>query len=237
MYGIREHRPEPCQQRRSPNPTLSPAPSSRHSGHRRWRAGRDRAELWRDLNCTSSAGRPAGNDNTRSTILDSARKAFAANGFNGASIRGIAADAGVDPSTVIHFFGTKDGLFAAVVKDVAQLAEPLLHALQREESGRDLVRTYLGIWEQEEAGAAMRAIIRTAIGSDTAMELFRDSMSRPMREAAGGKIKGELVMMQLICIGLARSIMKLPELAAADADVIAEQVGPLLDNIRSRRGR
>ena len=99
------------------------------------------------------------------------------------------------------------------------------------------MRTYLGIWEQEEAGAAMRAIIRTAIGSDTAMELFRDSMSRPMREAAGGKIKGELVMMQLICIGLARSIMKLPELAAADADVIAEQVGPLLDNIRSRRGR
>ena len=42
--------------------------------------------------------------------------AFRRHGYDGATIRRIAADAGVDPALVHHFFGTKERLFAAAVR-------------------------------------------------------------------------------------------------------------------------
>ena len=61
-------------------------------------------------------GRRGGDSGTREAILDAARKRFAAHGYDGATIRRIAADAGVDPALVHHFFGTKERLFAAAVR-------------------------------------------------------------------------------------------------------------------------
>src|SRR4051812_37033335 len=66
-----------------------------------------------DLASAARSGRRPGNPDTRREILDSARKVFAANGFNKASIRRIAAGAGVDPALVHHYFGSKDELFLA----------------------------------------------------------------------------------------------------------------------------
>ncbi|MGE6786703.1 TetR/AcrR family transcriptional regulator [Ensifer adhaerens] len=182
---------------------------------------------------TRVAGRPAGSDSTRSAILKSARDAFATAGYSGASIRAIATEAGVDPSTVIHFFTTKDGLFQAVIQDVAQTSAPLLEALRNRASGTELVKTYLTIWDNAESGPAMQAIIRTSFSSTRAMELFRATQTRSFLEAVASVTKdplsAELVMMQLIAIGMGRFIAALPELSSQPIDVLAERVGPLLD--------
>jgi len=182
-------------------------------------------------------GRPAGTDSTRAAILEHARNAFATTGYSGTSIRAVAADVGVDPSTAIHFFGTKEGLFQAVIKDVAQATPPLLDAFHRRACGTELVKIYLDIWENEEAGAAMRAIVRTAIGSDKAMTLLRGTMMRSVLDAAaaatGSPLDAELVAMQLISLGLGRYIAQLPELASQDINTIAERVGPTLDRYLS----
>src|SRR3954471_23687756 len=61
-------------------------------------------------------GRPSGRSPSRQKILDVARRAFPANGYNETSLRGIARDAGVDPSLVVQQFGSKAGLFAAVIE-------------------------------------------------------------------------------------------------------------------------
>ena len=61
-------------------------------------------------------GRRPGNPDTRQAILAAARTAFAERGFDGASIRHIAAAAGVDPALVHHYFGTKDQLFLAAMQ-------------------------------------------------------------------------------------------------------------------------
>lgn len=139
----------------------------------------------------------------------------------------------MDPSTLIHFFGTKDGLFQAVVKDVAQAIPPLLDAFRRQARGAELVRVYLEIWENEEAGAAMRAIVRTSIGSERAMALFRETITRSVLEAMAtttrSPLDAELAMMQLISLGLGRYIAQRPELAGQDVNTIAERVGPVLD--------
>ena len=60
-------------------------------------------------------GRRGGDSGTRDDILRAARDLFAARGYDGASLRAIAAQAGVDPALIRHFFGDKDGLFAATL--------------------------------------------------------------------------------------------------------------------------
>ena len=56
-------------------------------------------------------GRRPGTSSSREEILAAARSRFAADGYDGATIRGIAASAGVDPGLVRHYFGSKEHLF------------------------------------------------------------------------------------------------------------------------------
>jgi AcrR family transcriptional regulator len=60
-------------------------------------------------------GRRPGRRDTRAEIVDAARAAFAERGYDGASLRGIARDAGVDPSLVHHYFDGKAALFVAAL--------------------------------------------------------------------------------------------------------------------------
>lgn len=71
---------------------------------------------------------------TREAILDSAMRRFARQGFEGSGVREIAADAGVTAALVNRYFGSKEGLFAAVIErafDVGDLLECDLSELAR----------------------------------------------------------------------------------------------------------
>ena len=65
-------------------------------------------------------GRPSRSDgesaDRRAAILVAARESFAAQGFRGTTIRGVARAAGVDPALVHHYFGSKDDLFLAALE-------------------------------------------------------------------------------------------------------------------------
>ena len=93
-------------------------------------------------------GRRRGPTTTRAVILEVAARRFAEAGYDATSLRAIASEAGVDPAVVVHFFGSKQGLFQAavgwpfdpsdVLADVTgQGAEPL---------AAGLARTFLGFW-------------------------------------------------------------------------------------------
>jgi AcrR family transcriptional regulator len=56
----------------------------------------------------------------KARIRDAAIEQFAAEGYAGASIRGVAASAGVSPALVIHHFGSKEGLRQAVDEAVVR---------------------------------------------------------------------------------------------------------------------
>jgi AcrR family transcriptional regulator len=62
-------------------------------------------------------------DITKDAILDAATQLFAAQGFDGASIRMITAAAGTNLGAITYHFGTKDALFEAVI---ARSVEPLV---------------------------------------------------------------------------------------------------------------
>src|ERR687891_2496194 len=61
------------------------------------------------------SGRRPGRSGTREAILAAAGRHFAQHGYDRASLRGIAAEAGVDQKLIAHFFGSKQRLFVAAV--------------------------------------------------------------------------------------------------------------------------
>ncbi|PIE27589.1 MAG: TetR family transcriptional regulator, partial [Micrococcales bacterium] len=61
-------------------------------------------------------GRRRGSPDTRQQILDAARTLFAQRGFSATSVRAVARKAAVDPALIHHYFGSKDGLFLAIVE-------------------------------------------------------------------------------------------------------------------------
>ncbi len=56
-------------------------------------------------------------DARRREILDAAFEVFASAGFRGGSLKDIGARIGIDPSTILHHFGSKEALLRAVLDD------------------------------------------------------------------------------------------------------------------------
>lgn len=63
----------------------------------------------------------------REALLDSARKLFSSQGFNGVSIRSLAREAGVNSAMIHYYFGDKRGLYREML---SQSAEPVLELLR-----------------------------------------------------------------------------------------------------------
>ncbi len=106
-------------------------------------------------------------DTTRAAILTAARRRFAADGFRKATIRAIAADADIDPSMVMRYYGNKDGLFAAAVE--VDLDLPDLGAAAPDTLGELLVRQFLVLWERPPRDEILLTLLRCAVTDDTAV--------------------------------------------------------------------
>src|SRR5919108_3063906 len=97
---------------------------------------------------TPRTGRRRGNSSSREDILKAARKLFAKRGYQGATMRAIAKEAGVDASLIVHFFGNKLNLFSEAVQWPfdPEVEMPKLFADGRGNVGRNAVRLVLRIW-------------------------------------------------------------------------------------------
>jgi AcrR family transcriptional regulator len=171
-------------------------------------------------------------------VLAAARTAFAERGYDGATIRGIATAAGVDPALVHHYFGSKDKLFLAAVHAPADPGELLPHALEgsREDLGANLVRTFLTVWDGPARPAAL-ALVRSAVGNEWTAKLLREFLvSQVLRRvlgtldlpAAEREARGALVASQLIGVVMARYVLRLEPLASASHDSLVASLGPTL---------
>jgi AcrR family transcriptional regulator len=86
--------------------------------------------------------KPGSNEGLKSIIL-AARHAFAAHGFDGASLRQISAEAGVLHTAMLYHFPTKDALWKAVMADMFEALEARFAgviAAQSANETRDLAR-------------------------------------------------------------------------------------------------
>jgi AcrR family transcriptional regulator len=203
------------------------------------RAGRRRADR-------AHSGRRAGDSGTREAILDSARRQFADRGYDGATIRGIAADAGVDPALVHHFYGTKERLFAAAMSMPVVPSEVLTAALAQAAGagmGEQLVRMALTVWESTEVHGVFLGLLRSALTSEPAADMFRgfitDAILGPIAAAARSRdpagsadeaaYRAGIVATQMLGLALSRYVLKLEPVASASHAELAATIGPTLD--------
>ncbi|MEU4715966.1 TetR family transcriptional regulator [Micromonospora purpureochromogenes] len=181
-------------------------------------------------------GRRPGNPDTRQAILAAARTTFAERGFDAASIRVIAAAAGVDPALVHHYFGSKEELFRATVEiplDPAELL-PVVLAGGVDGVGERLVRTFLGVWDSP-AGKAAVALLRSAVNNDWTARLLREFLvTQVLRRVldhldvppAELPLRGSLVATQMVGLAMMRYVIRLEPVASADPETLVRAIGP-----------
>jgi len=199
------------------------------------------------------SGRRVGDSGTREAILAAARARFGDLGYDRATIRGIADDAGVDAALVHHFYGSKDQLFAAAMRLPVNPRQVLAAALAPETRGEDqslgehLLQTVLGVWEVAEIRATFLGLLRSAPTSEQAVVMLREFLAGAIlgplataaRQAAPGAdgqdagYRAALVASQVLGLGLTRYVLEVEPLAqASSADLIAA-IAPNLDRYLS----
>ena len=176
-----------------------------------------------------SPAAPRRSDATRAAILAAAREHFAAGGYQAATIRAIAAAAGIDPALVMRYYGNKEGLFAAAAEFDLRL--PDLSTLPRSQVGATLVNHFLDRWEGDEA---LMALLRSAISNTTARERMQSIFATQVAPQVG-KLSGlprneaaartGLVASQILGLALCRYVLELPPVARLPRAEIARRVG------------
>jgi len=181
-------------------------------------------------------GRRPGAGGTRDEILAAARSHFAEVGYDGATIRGIAAAAKVDPKLVMHYFESKEGVFRAAVDFPIDPAEVIPGVLEPglDRLGGRLVRFFLETWESP-AGSPLLALIRSVVANESAATLMREFVSREILarvaealELDQPQLRASLAASQLIGLAMLRYVVKVEPLASASPRRVAGWIGPTL---------
>jgi AcrR family transcriptional regulator len=183
----------------------------------------------------SPAGRRPGNGDTRQDVLDAARECFATSGYDGATIRAIAAKAGVDPALVHHFFGAKTNLFAAAMELPAPEVLPGLLDGEVDGVGERVVRTFLTLWEDPNTRSRFLAVVRSAVRYEAAATMLRSFLSREVLgvrarnlDTPDADLRASLVGSQLIGLAMARYVVKVQPLASASVEAVVAAYAPTI---------
>jgi AcrR family transcriptional regulator len=186
-------------------------------------------------------GRRPGANETREAILAAARDAFAALGYEKATIRGIAREAGVDPALVHHFYGSKEDVFKAAVSDVlAPIAEAMDGVGRGADPGRTsdrLARVLVGLWEREPTKGALVGAVRAAVTSETAAGLLRGIVQEhtiaavaASTEQPDAELRANLIGATMVGITVARQVLAVEPIASLGEDALTGVVAGVIEH-------
>lgn len=172
---------------------------------------------------------------TRRRILETARAVFAEVGYERATIRGIAITAGVDKSSVIKYFGTKQALFREAVHWEIPVAE--MTSDDPAQTIDNYARSMLSAWTAD-PNSPMAVLLRTAMTSDDAADILRrhitaeavDAVAHTI-DAPDARLRAALISAMLMGIATQRFILRMADLADADIDDVLRLVAPLLQRL------
>lgn len=169
---------------------------------------------------------------TRAAILDSARVRFAKEGYDGASLREMAADVGVDPALVCRYFGSKEELLVEVLNassdpgeffqgDPAKFGErvaDLLLGEERDARNLDCLLIMLRSVSSPKAAEAIRRSSRANFHDPFALWLGGDDAQMRAR-LAGGVMMG---------ISIARTLTDDLDLSPEERDRLRVRLADIL---------
>ncbi|WP_084736011.1 TetR family transcriptional regulator [Actinophytocola xinjiangensis] len=182
-------------------------------------------------------GRRPGRTQTREEILTAARNQFAARGYTATTIRGIAAEAGVNPALVHHFFGSKDQIFVAALNlpfNPATLVTTVLDG-PRERIGERIVRLFLRLWGDPATRTPFFALVRSVSSNEEVAAQLRQFMEN----AVLAKVADALdlpplrltgAVSQMVGLVMVRYVIGAEPLASATEDEVVALVAPVLQH-------
>jgi AcrR family transcriptional regulator len=176
---------------------------------------------------------------TRAAILQSARRAFAQAGYDGAGVREIAAGAGVTAMLVNRYFGSKERLFAeAVAESMASTSVLGPQITKSGASGRQIAAVLVGITKAQDTPLEGFQIMLRSASSARAARIARKLIESHHQQSIAAALDGRLaaqragVMLALIAgFQLMRQVLELPALAKADPAALVKVLGPVFDRL------
>jgi AcrR family transcriptional regulator len=169
---------------------------------------------------------------TEKRILGAARELFSRSGYDRTTIRAVAAEADVDPALVMHYFGSKEELFAAAIH--VDLEETLAGP---EDELAERMLAKLGDKLQKEPVDTL-AMLRSMLTNEQAAEGVRHAMARECAQMVGSTIGGadatlraELLSATMIGVMVGRYLLQLDRLRDADPAEITEILRPCFHSL------
>ncbi len=178
-------------------------------------------------------GRPRNAVVTRSVILEAARSRFIEQGYDGASLRDIASDSGVDVAS--RYFGSKDDLFRAALTSDRQ-PDGLLEG-DLSDFGERLARMFIFDAPQQTKFEKLLMILRSA-SSPKAAEVIRtcgeETFYRPLAEQLGGAnapVRARLTAALITGLAILRALDEDFLLTSEDRQELCRRAGEILQLI------
>jgi AcrR family transcriptional regulator len=181
---------------------------------------------------------------TRDEILAAARRLFAERGYEGASMRAIAAEAGVDAALITHFFGSKAKLLGAAIEWPFDPDRELPRLLKAgpDGAGERLVALFVRIWDSEGTRHPVITLLRAATTEPAAAELLttfmRDRLFGPLLAALRSdqpELRTNLLAAQLGGLALVRYVLGFEPLASARPREVVRWAGPTIQRYLTER--
>ena len=172
-------------------------------------------------------------DRTRAAILAAARERFAADGYAKATIRAIAAQAGIDPSMVMRYYGSKEKLLAAAADFGLEL--PDVSRIPPSVWSEGLVRHLLDTCERNDT---MIALMRLAATQETAAERSRWIITHQIEPLIATiepdpelvSRRAALLATQMMGLAFSRYVLKLPAVVSMTHDEIVAWLAPVVQH-------
>ncbi|WP_338572268.1 TetR family transcriptional regulator [Arachnia propionica] len=177
-------------------------------------------------------------ERTKLRIQQAAARLFASRSFETVSTRAIAKEAGVDAALIHHYFGSKEGLFQAVLNAAIrpEQLEALVVSESPEDWGRQLVRAADKVWTSPAAPALKAVVRRVLVGHEGMLREFvtRSLLNRFLSHIKGPeterRLRASLIGSQMSGLVIARHIVGIEPLASLSSDEVADLIGPVLQH-------
>jgi AcrR family transcriptional regulator len=180
-------------------------------------------------------GRRPGKSGTREAILEAARGVFGRAGYERATIRDIAAEAGVDPALVHHFFRNKEGLFIAAMQLPFDPDTIVMAATEGDpdRTGERIASLLLQVWDNADTRNPLLGLVRSAVSNEDAATMLREFMTATVLTRVAGKLgmpdarlRASLVASQIIGLAIGRYIVKIEPLTSTPRATLIAALAP-----------
>lgn len=184
-------------------------------------------------------GRRQGDSRSGEAILDAALQLFSEHGYDATSMRAVAARAGVDPALVRYFFTDKETLFASTVTKRSVVPERLIEAFAGDPAqvGYRVTDTYLKLWVAEDTRPLLMTLLRAAVTTPRAAEMFFETLGVHVGEKIGDAQGAgfSLAASHLLGIVMTRHILEVPAIVQMPHEELVKNVAPTVQNYLTKQ--